>query len=71
MRLYFGRHGEYRGFSAGPAFWIAAAVVLGVLVLAVGYQLFMIAPVLAVAGLAVWAVATKQWQPRPRKEKAP
>lgn len=55
MRFYFDRHGQYRGYSTGLLFWIAAALIVGVLALSVGYQLFMLTPVLAIVGLAIWA----------------
>lgn len=55
MRFYYDRRGQYRGYSTGPLFWIAAILIIGVLALAVGYQIFMLAPVLAVVGLAIWA----------------
>jgi len=71
MHFYFGRDGRYRGYSTGLGFWIAAVAVLGILVLAIGYQVFILAPALAVPALAVWAVATKQWRPRARREKTP
>jgi 4-amino-4-deoxy-L-arabinose transferase-like glycosyltransferase len=70
MRLYFGRDGRFRGYSTGLGMWIAIGAVIAVFALALGYQVFMLAPVLAVVALAVWAVATKQWRPRPRKPRA-
>lgn len=54
MRLYFDRHGTYRGFSTGPVFWIATAIAVVVLALAFGYQLFLLAPVIALWALVIW-----------------
>ena len=55
MWFHFDRHGQYRGFSTGPLFWIAAILIIGALALAVGYQLFVLAPALALPALAIWA----------------
>jgi len=54
MRFYFDRTGRYRGFSVGPLFWVAAAVIGAVLALALGYQLFMLAPIIALVALTTW-----------------
>lgn len=69
MRFYYDDHGKYRGFSTGPLFWIAVAVIALVVILAFGYQVLILAPFLAVIGLAIWAWT---WQIRKwREAKAP
>ena len=55
MWFHFDRHGKYRGYSTSPLFWIAAILIIGALALAVGYQLFVLAPALALPALAIWA----------------
>jgi hypothetical protein len=67
MRFYFGRDGKFRGYSTGLGTWITIGAVLVIAALALGYQLFVLVPFLAVPALAVWAIATKQWRPRPPK----
>lgn len=54
MRFYFDRHGKFRGYSTGLGLWIAAAAVLGVFALAIGYQVFYLVPVIALWALVIW-----------------
>lgn len=54
MRLYFDREGKYRGFSTGLGLWLAAAIVIGVFALAVGYQVFYLAPIIGLWALVIW-----------------
>lgn len=54
MRFYYDNHGRYRGFSTGPIFWLATAVILVVFALAIGYQVFFLAPVIALWALVIW-----------------
>jgi hypothetical protein len=54
MRFYFSRHGRYLGYSTGLFFWLAAAVIAAVLVLAFGRVIFYLAPVIALWALVIW-----------------
>jgi len=54
MRFYFDRHGKYRGYGIGPLGIIAAALIIGGLALAFGYQLFVLAPVLCFFAFVIW-----------------
>ena len=54
MRLYFDRRGRYRGFSTGLGLWIAAGIAIVILALAFGYQLFLLAPFIALWALVIW-----------------
>lgn len=55
MWFHYDRNGHYRGYSTRLGFWIAAGAIIVILGLAVGYQLFMLAPVLGLVALAVLA----------------
>jgi hypothetical protein len=59
MRLYFDRKGHYRGFSAGPLFWLAAFAVAAVVALAAGYRLFLLAPLIGLWALVYLAARSE------------
>lgn len=68
MRLYFGRDGQFRGYSIGAGTWLLATALIAMFVLAGLYVAWELLPVLAVFALAIWAVRSElhRWRDRRR-----
>lgn len=59
MFFHFDRDGQYRGYSVRPVAIICAAVIIGALALAFGYQLFLLAPIIGLWVLVVLAARSE------------
>lgn len=68
MRLYFGRDGQFRGYSMGAGTYLLGMALIAMLVLAAAYAVWELLPVLAVFALAIWAVRSElhRWRDRRR-----